>query len=176
MWSAGAERDLAHAHAGRDDLRVLDVSPPGIFRPALISFAVSEHEAANEYRVVWEGATEGPLHHTDVLFLDATGKEAIRLTFTDQSGGSEQAILLQTGGQAPHPITVVPDTVHEVLVVIRPKANEIEVRYESSGVVKTRSGLQLRESGFSRLAFVRFAGLNPSSAYYVSHLNALAKN
>ena len=72
---------------GGNNLRELDVSPPGIFQPALISFAVSDHEAASEYRIVWNGSTEGPLQHTDVLFLDTSGQEAIRLTFIDEPGG-----------------------------------------------------------------------------------------
>ena len=85
-------------------------------------------------------------------------------------------IILGTGGQSAAPISISPNSAHEVLVVIRPQDNEADVRFESAGSVTTRSGLPLRDAGFSRLGFVRFAGLNPASAYLVSHVNALAKN
>ncbi len=152
---------------GGNNLRIVDVSPPGPHRPALVSFVVADHALPDEYRIVWNGATEESPQHTEVIFLDETGNLALRLTFLDT-----QALLSGTGGV--DPIHVEPMSKHEVLVTINRRDDKVGVRYNSSAGVETRQST-LMDNEFGKLRFIRFANLSPEHAYYLSHVNAVAR-
>lgn len=159
---------------GGNNLRIVD-TVSGIPGPALISFVVAEHTLPDEYRIVWEGATQSQIHHTEVLFLDENGREALRLTFTDQAGGI-QALIIASGSESFDFIEVDPATPHEVLVTINPAEGLASVRYDGSGGVETRQNLAFKDPGFKKLKFVRFGGFKTTSAYFLSHLNVVAKS
>ena len=160
---------------GGYNLRIIDVSPTGIHQPALISFVVTDHELPDEYRIVWVGATEALAQHTEVVFLDESGHEALRLTFTDQADRT-QVLIIGSGMEGVAFIDVNPTTKHEVLVNINYKDKRAEVRYDGFGGIKFRQNLALKDPSFNKLRFVRFAGLNTIGAYYLSHINVVAKS
>lgn len=159
---------------GGNNLRIIDDINPTQLAPASITFQVANHELPSEYRIVWEGSTEEPAQQTSVTFLDEGENEALRLFFVGSKGLPQQVSVLS--GDPVEGIPVHPTSKHEVLVTINPGDNEAGVRYESSDGVETLQNLALSNANFKKLDKIVFASESPAGAYYLSHLNVVAKD
>jgi len=153
---------------GGNNLRIIKGT---IGNPAFISFKLADHELPDEYRIIWKGAPE-PSQQTEVLFLDESGREAVRVFL---SSAGLPSLTLPLGGGNSKQIDINPTASHEIIVKIKPQNNLGGVIYKGLPNERVINDFQLRDPNFKKLKYVRFVGWSFDGAYNLSFVISYAK-